>query len=70
MYIDITCQQKIHYKTPPITLVLKYICNVLYFVTWIFSTQIYFICSSLKMFVGVSFEIIQFKSKFNATYLK
>jgi hypothetical protein len=27
MCINITYHQKIHYKTPPITLVLKYICN-------------------------------------------
>jgi hypothetical protein len=31
MYINI-----IHYKTPLITLVLKYICNFSYFVTYLF----------------------------------
>ncbi len=52
--ISITTKKN-HYKIPPITLVLNYIFNFSYFVTCIFSTQIYFICSSLQTFVGFSF---------------
>jgi hypothetical protein len=42
MYINITHHQKNHYKIPPITLILKYICNFSYFVRCIFLTQTYF----------------------------
>jgi hypothetical protein len=36
MYINVVHHQKIHYKTPPITLILKYIYNFSYFVMWFF----------------------------------
>jgi hypothetical protein len=36
MYINIIDNKKIHYKTPPVTLVLKYIWKFSYFVTYLF----------------------------------
>jgi len=36
MYINIIHHQKIHYKTPPITLILKYIYNFSYSMTFFF----------------------------------
>jgi hypothetical protein len=43
--------QKIEQKIPPITLILKYICKILYFVTSIILLDIHFIRSNSLGFV-------------------
>jgi uncharacterized membrane protein len=62
--------QNIHQKIPPTTLVLKYVCNFSYSMISIILSQIYFICWSSPMFVGVFFLIDCLKLKSNPIYFK
>jgi hypothetical protein len=52
MYINIIPHKEIHPKIPPITSILKYICNFSNYVMGIILSQLYFIHSSFSMFVG------------------
>ncbi len=70
MYINNIDQKIFHQKIPPISLVLKDVCNFSYFMTSIISWQIYYICWNSPMFVGAFFLNNFLKSKSNPIYFK
>jgi hypothetical protein len=55
--------KKIHSRIPLMILVLKYKCKISNFVMNIILLEIYFICSSISMFVGFLKKLIRFSLK-------
>jgi len=63
MYINVIHPKKIQQRIPPTTLVLKYICDFLYYVTCIILLHIYSICLRSSSFVIFLREFITLNLK-------